>query len=327
MTLTIVSYHYVRDLARSKYPTIKGLDAALFAEQLLYIKQFYTPVTMEQVFAAVQHHTPLPPNAILLTFDDGYIDHFEVVFPLLRKLGMQGTFFIPVVSVVDHVMLDVNKIHFILASTEIEQLLDRLYELLAEHQAQYSLPSVAEYKQRVMADKFDAVASRFDTAEVTFVKRLLQRELPDELRKIIMNQLFAEFVSADEAAFARSLYVNPEQIRQMHTAGMHIGSHSTTHCWLNRLTADAQKAEIEHSLTFLRSLGVNTTNWAISYPYGAYDDALLALLKTYGCTVGVTTQTALADLQHPLTLARLDTNDLPKDRAAQPVDWTIKARH
>ena len=32
--LTIVMYHYVRDLKNSRYPDIKGLDVSLFKEQI-----------------------------------------------------------------------------------------------------------------------------------------------------------------------------------------------------------------------------------------------------------------------------------------------------
>jgi peptidoglycan/xylan/chitin deacetylase (PgdA/CDA1 family) len=31
---------------------------------------------------------------VVLTFDDGYIDHYQYVFPILRELGFTGTFFI-----------------------------------------------------------------------------------------------------------------------------------------------------------------------------------------------------------------------------------------
>lgn len=36
----------------------------------------------------------LPDKPILITFDDGYLDNFENAYPILRKYGMIGTFFI-----------------------------------------------------------------------------------------------------------------------------------------------------------------------------------------------------------------------------------------
>jgi hypothetical protein len=49
------------------------------------------------------------------------------------------------------------------------------------------------------------------------------------------------------------------------------------------------------------------------YPYGAYNEVLLRKLKSYGCAVGLTTRSAVADVasDNALELPRLDTNDFP----------------
>ena len=52
--LTVVMYHYVRDLKHSRYPAIKGLDVNLFKEQVLFLKKHYNFVTVEEVIAASQ---------------------------------------------------------------------------------------------------------------------------------------------------------------------------------------------------------------------------------------------------------------------------------
>src|SRR6185437_2289029 len=84
--VTIVTYHYVRELKRSRYPEIKGLDIQEFVEQVDYIRRYYQPITMEDLIAVARSRSEnLPSNAILLTFDDGYIDHFEAVLPVFEK--------------------------------------------------------------------------------------------------------------------------------------------------------------------------------------------------------------------------------------------------
>ena len=93
--LTIVMYHYVRPIRQSRYPGIKGLELELFREQLAYIGRHYSVVTMEAVAAAAHGGDPLPFNAALLTFDDGYRDHRDFVLPLLIEKGFQGSFFVP----------------------------------------------------------------------------------------------------------------------------------------------------------------------------------------------------------------------------------------
>ena len=87
--LTVVMYHYVRDLKHSRYSSIKGLDVALFKEQVAFLKKHYSFVTVEEVIAATQGIHKLPSHPVLLTFDDAYIDHFTYVFPILKNEGVQ----------------------------------------------------------------------------------------------------------------------------------------------------------------------------------------------------------------------------------------------
>jgi hypothetical protein len=63
------------------------------------------------------------------------------------------------------------------------------------------------------------------------------------------------------------------------------------------------------------------------YPYGSYNDPLLSVLRTRGCKLGLTTRVEIADLEadDPLTLPRLDTNDLPTDPDAEVHPWTLKS--
>ena len=81
--LTIVMYHYVRDLVHSRYPRIHGLQIELFREQVQFLKKNYNFVTVEQILDAYENNSvrDLPEHPVLLTFDDAYKDHFDFVFP------------------------------------------------------------------------------------------------------------------------------------------------------------------------------------------------------------------------------------------------------
>lgn len=71
MNLTIIVYHYVRDLERSRYPRIKGRRLSDFRGQLDHISRAFTVVNAEQIVAALKGFAELPDNAAWLTFDDG----------------------------------------------------------------------------------------------------------------------------------------------------------------------------------------------------------------------------------------------------------------
>ena len=118
--ITIITYHYVRKLIDSQFPHIKGLETDLFEEQLKYLIKHYQIITMEDLIEAIENKNTLPKKSALLTFDDGYYDHFKYVFPLLEKHKVQSSFYPPSKSITEHRLLNVNKIHFILAKENNE---------------------------------------------------------------------------------------------------------------------------------------------------------------------------------------------------------------
>lgn len=322
--LTVVMYHYVRDLQHARYPAIKGLDVELFKEQIGFLKRHYHFVSVDQVIDAFAGHSSLPEHPVLLTFDDAYIDHFVNVFPILKRNGIAGAFYPPVKAVMDHVVLDVNKIHFILAVTEkmnaMPKLLNEIARALDAHRDEYGLASFETYYQTL------AVAGRFDTADVIFVKRILQVALEEDVRKRIVDDLFRKFVSEDEGAFSRELYMSMDQLQCMVDSGMHVGSHGYDHYWLGSLSKEKQRFEIQKSIEFIAAVGGDVNNWSICYPYGNYNEDTIALCKENGCKLGLTTVVDLADLQNSggdaiYKIPRLDTNDLPKDAGAIVNRW------
>jgi peptidoglycan/xylan/chitin deacetylase (PgdA/CDA1 family) len=306
--LTITMYHYVRDFSRSRFPRIKGRSLSEFREQLDFISSRYVVVTVAEVIAASRGEAQLPPNAIWLTFDDGYLDHYLNVFPLLLERGWQGSFFPPARAVLEGALLDVNKIHYILAQRDRpDDILEELRLVVGRLSTEGKLMPFDRYWQEL------GVSTRFDTAEIAFIKRMLQHAVPEDLRTELIDHLFAKFVSSDAPAIAAELYMSTDQLRAMQRCGMHIGSHGYNHCWLDKLSPVQQQHEIDLSLGFLDDLGVPTNQWVMSYPYGAFDNSLLELLTARGCALGVTTAVRIARVgdEPPLLLPRLDTNDLP----------------
>jgi len=318
MKLTIVMYHYIRQLKNSMFPEMKWLETNLFKEQIVYIKKHYNVVSAYELMDAVQFGSCLPPNALLLTFDDGYIDHFTEVFPILEKEKLPGCFFPAAKPVLENRVLDVNKIHFIIASTPNKKVLvNYIFHALDEYRHTYQLESNNYYWKKC------GVSNRFDSAEIIFVKRMLQRDLSNPLRSIITERLFEHFVSQDSVAFSKELYMSLDQLSYLQNNNMYIGSHGYEHCWLNSISSDAQRKEVEQSLQFLKQIGSDTERWIMCYPYGGYDESLLSILKEKNCLVGLSTKVDITDLlkHDPLILPRLDTNDLPKDSDAAPNKW------
>ena len=300
-------YHYVRDIKESKYPKIKGLETSGFIRQLDYLIDSFNIVKAEDVIDCVKQGKQLPEHSCLLTFDDGYKDHHTYVLPELLKRNIQGSFFPPVKCVVERVILDVNRIHFILASTDNYSKLVRDVDSLC---IEYGITptELSSYKVQY------AVPSRYDISDVMYVKNVLQHVLAEDIRNAITSKLFKSYVKKREIDFADELYLSFDETKTLVDNGMYVGSHGYRHLWLDKETVESQSSEIDSSLKFLKDLGSRTEDWIMCYPYGAYNSDTLEILKDRKCVVGLTTKVGLAKISQDsgLELPRYDTNDFPQ---------------
>ena len=305
--LYVSMYHYTRDLKHSRYPQIKGLDQSLFRQQIDFMKNNFNIVTMEWVMDAVEGKADLPEKAMLLTFDDGYIDNYTVAFPILDEFGVQGSFFIPGKTFTTHQLLDVNKIHYMLASANI-------YELVEDVKKEMDYYRGREFDYAPTDELFKeyAVENRFDVKETVFVKRMLQTVLPEQLRNTIYSNLFKKYVGVTEEQLAYELYMTEEQIRTMKRHGMFIGLHGYDHYWLGNLSPEQMRYDIAMALETMDEF-IDRKRWVMNYPYGNYNQDVLDYIKSQGACVGLTTQVRIANIRedNPLELPRLDCNDFP----------------
>lgn len=316
--VTIVMYHYVRDLEDSRYPQIKGLSMDSFRQQILYLKKHYKFITMEQLIESIKSGQPLSGKSVLLTFDDAYIDHYTQVFPFLTENNIQGSFFIPAKAVAENLLLNVNKIHFILATcTDKKLIVNDLLEILDSFRNVYKIETNDFYIKKL------SHSSRFDPGEVNFIKRMLQVELDEPLRSLIVNKLFQKYVSVSEKIFSKELYLSTDQIKTMLRFGMHIGSHGYDHNWLSCLSKKNQEADLSKSVEFLMGLGVDEKHLTMCYPYGSFNENTILILSQMGFKAAFTTEVRVADLKKDgrYTLPRLDTNDIPMKWQAETNEW------
>ena len=316
----IVMYHYVRPIARGLYPGIKGLEAEDFRSQVRYLKRHHTIVPMEALVDAMAGGEALPESPCVLTFDDGYSDHYRYAFPIMASEGVTGAFYPPRSVVEERKVLEVNKVHFTLAlSDDIDALEAKVDEgIEQERQNGAELPTTDALKKELRHD------GRFDPAGIIYIKRVLQHALPDDVRARIADKLFREVVTEDEEAFAEELYLSVDQAKVMLDGGMHFGGHGDRHLWHSKIGEDGQRAEIEGANRILDLIGVPEGGRTYCYPYGDHDETTLRLLGEYGYAAGFLAKPGLTDPanEHRFQLSRLDTNDLPKSVDSAPNGWT-----
>lgn len=300
----IVMYHYVRDADATAFPRIRALSRAMFEQQLDWLQETHTIINVTDLEAAVAGRASLPPSAALLTFDDGFVDHYETVYPALRRRGLNGVFFISRdASGEAPRLLGVHQTHFLLATLGAEAFGRAVRDACQ-----------AAYAGREPTDRAVFGVDRWDDISERAIKQLLNYELPFEEADRVLDALFVEHIG-DPAAFARQLYLNDAMVRDMAAGGLSFGYHTRSHRMLSRLSVREQGLEIGGGVEWLAGLtGQRTVTFC--YPWGGaatYTADTVRLLRAGGYSLAFNTvrRPAAVGTDDPFELPRVDTRDLP----------------
>ena len=297
----------MRPIKKSKFPKIKGLELEDFLNQIKFFKTHFNFITIQQFLDSIYRNKDLPINSILLTFDDGLKDHYNYVFPILCKFEIQGLFFPSGEPIMSKSILDVHKIHFILASCKnMDDLINDIFKFVKQNQFLYNLEDPELYFKKL------AISNRFDSKEIIFIKRILQRELPEELRFILVGKLFSKYVTKHEQEFSKNLYLSIDEIKEMMSSGMYFGSHGFYHEWLSFLSQKKLHTEIKKGKDFCKMIGVDDDYLTMCYPYGDFDDNVIKELKKhhFKAAFSVIQNKTNLEKSNLFTLERFDTNDV-----------------
>jgi peptidoglycan/xylan/chitin deacetylase (PgdA/CDA1 family) len=92
--LRILAYHAIADLSDDRRLAEYGVPPELFAAQLdSLLDAGWSFVDLDLALSALREKGGLPPRALLLTFDDGYVDLLEMGLPILAERGLPGVVF------------------------------------------------------------------------------------------------------------------------------------------------------------------------------------------------------------------------------------------
>ena len=92
-TLCVLMYHKVNGVDGNTVTVPPGA----FDEQMAQLRELrYTVVSLDEVIDHYLDRTPLPPRAVLITFDDGYLDNLEHAVPVLERHGYPAVLFAPI---------------------------------------------------------------------------------------------------------------------------------------------------------------------------------------------------------------------------------------
>ncbi len=265
--LSILIYHQVLaepDPMRPSEPT-----AAVFDWQMQLLRDHFTPLSLDQALAHLQHNT-LPANAICVTFDDGYSNNLTIAEPILAKYGIPATVYVATGFSAGTNMWNDRLIHLFATATEQLQLDD---------------------EQVPLGDWQD----RRNKAQ-QWLKQLKYLPIAERL------QCIGRFYQQNNAAEQAPLMMTPAQITQLAERGVTIGAHTVNHPILKVMPPQQQQQEINQSKQQLEGwLGKPVLHFA--YPNGVegvdFDDTTTKLVQEAGFSSAVATNWGISTPQTP----------------------------
>ncbi len=214
---------------------------------------------------AIAERRSVPPGAVL-TFDDGYREHLDIVTPLLTERGMTGTFYVA------------TGLH---GGQHRVGVVDAWYWLLDHAQrpaAACPLPDGTTYDGRV-----DTIEGKRAWVMGPAKAALLAATGPDQAA---MLDCLAEMLGCSPPEdLAARLYMRQDEWAVPAASGMSVGAHSVTHPRLTQLDDVTLADEIGRSVEAIRQVEARV---AFAYPDGAYDARIVEAARRAGVSSAVT---------------------------------------
>ena len=273
--LRVLAYHRVlHDLDEATFAFDAELVSASqkdFDWQMAYIARRFNPVSVQQVSDAINGGKPLPKRAVMVTFDDGFRDNYEVAVPVLRRHGVPAVFFLSTGYIDSQRAFWFDWIVFAFVRTEATQVRLKAIDL------EILLPATRDGRRLEALKLLQVLKS---TSEVA------RQQIIEQLKLELMVEMTPD-------QFEQSAPLSWDQVREMSRGGMEFGSHTVSHPILSTITdplllrfeLNASKATLE------REIGKPVL--ALSYPVGGRDavnDQVLAATAHAGYQCAFTYQ-------------------------------------
>ncbi len=90
--LRVLMYHKVSEIKTDALTvTVRQLE-----EQLIYLQQAnYQIIGIKEFLLSLENNTPIHPQSVIITFDDGYLNNILLAYPILQKYQAKATIFLP----------------------------------------------------------------------------------------------------------------------------------------------------------------------------------------------------------------------------------------
>lgn len=276
--LTILMYHGVID-SPMIMPDPCMIDIHAFRSQMRYLKKYFRVVSLTRAAELLEHDVIAEPT-VVITFDDGYQNNYDLAYPVLREENLPATIFLSTLFIDTDTTIWTGVLQNAFSLTPKTHL-----EWRGQH---FDLRTLEEKKISLEAVK-------------SLLKDSSHHSLMDEVEKIVAGLSEGGPVSLDAESPYRML--NSRSIEKLAKSDLiELGGHTHSHYSLSHLPSSTQEVEIRKSLELVESFAGQPCR-LFAYPNGKmcdYDEESLSILQEHGVTVALTTESGTCDTDTPM---------------------------
>ena len=241
MVIVILGYYNLKQQS-----TIELLNEEIFEQHIQFYKSNFDVISIEELESLSKSTSKFNQKFAIISFDDGYIDNYELAYPILKSYQTPAIFFIATDFIDKEVLPWWDEIAFLL-----RQSCGKTYRLLNTGKS-FTLQkaTIDRTIQRIMS-----------------AAKVLEHHSIEEVLSDVREQFHEAKMMAEENK--QQLFMSWNQVKEMAVSGMEIGSHTISHRILSQLSLSQQEHEIVTSKQVIESR-ISKPVHSIAYPVGRY---------------------------------------------------------
>ncbi len=279
----------------------KHIEYERLEGHLQYLNKHYSIISVDEYIRWRKGEKRiLPPNSLIITFDDGYRNNYTQLFPLLNKYDIPAVIFLPTAYIGKKQIAWYDMVAYCVSRTKKKNLIidNQIFDVINDKQ---KIEAIVKLKRKIRTA--GAVRTKI-IAEV--------------VKETGVNPTFCE-----EEDF---LFLSWEQCKKIKKSKITFGSHSCTHEYMTDLSEEKLKKEMCESKKIIET-ELRKPCLAFAYPFGECNEKTKMALKDadYDCAVTTTFGSNTIDTD-VLRLYRIVLNNL-YDADHLPLIFFIKFTH
>lgn len=256
--MKVYMFHYVTENFNYYH-----FDKNEFEEVIKQLSSTKKIINLKQLKQLQNKNEEINDDFVMLTFDDGTIDHYKYVYPILKKYNSTGLFFI-CSNIINKSILDIQFIHQLLNRVSANEIYLEIQKYILEN--------------NIAIDTNSIVDSKLGNWKEIYIKRIIQTVFTLEHSKEILEKLIRKY---NISINFEDYYMSIDNMLEMKKNKMEFGCHTNIHKRLSLLTKEEQTEEIRENMQVLYKNNLLTEQdiLSVAYPFGNYNALTMEVLK------------------------------------------------